>query len=138
VYDLGAGPVPLRRFADHDAQDRAELAALGITTEAADKNVVEGIKYCFQKFAVMPNKKPRLRIFNTCKNVKRELRRYEWDKRKDVDMPRKAKGNDWIAGVDIYTDDAMDTMRYGLFSDRNRNVKTIRGSRMQRHRPSMM
>jgi phage terminase large subunit len=81
------------------AQERHDLARMGVQTELAKKDVLPGIA-CVQ----MLLRENRLKIFNTCKNLIREMRSYRWS------ATIKDK-------VDKQMDDAVDSCRYLLFSD---------------------
>lgn len=64
-------------FADHDAQDRAELNALGVTTRNAYKNVGVGINFVRERL-----REERLRIIEgAAPNLVREMGSYVWAER---------------------------------------------------------
>jgi phage terminase large subunit len=65
-------------WADHDAQDRFEFQQLGINTFPAKKDIHLGIEAVQTALKVQGNGKPRLFIFNTCKNSIREMGGYKW------------------------------------------------------------
>ena len=90
--------------ADHDAQERAELAECGVPTRAADKDVSLGIQRVAERMVVLPDGYPRLFIGANCTNLLRELGQYAWEERKDgkavKEEPRKTN------------DHAVDALRY--------------------------
>lgn len=65
-------------WADWDSQDAAELRKLGIGTEPARKAVGLGIEAVQAALKIQDNGKPRLKIFDTCKNTIREVQGYRW------------------------------------------------------------
>lgn len=69
--------------ADHDAQDNAEIRQYGISTKPAQKEVLIGIQNVAERLVVQPDGKPRLMIFRTCPNTKREMGKYCWTERKE-------------------------------------------------------
>ena len=77
-------------FADHAAQDRAELDALGIHTKAQKKNVVRSIEAMSGALRIMGNNKSRVKIFRDmandprgCPNLIREIPAYRWAEKKE-------------------------------------------------------
>lgn len=70
--------MPHPRWADHDAEDRATLEALGIYTLPATKDVLRGIQRVKDRLAVQPNGKPRLMISRKCVNLIAEMYDYSW------------------------------------------------------------
>jgi len=64
--------------ADHDAQDNAEIKQYGIVTRPAQKDVLIGIQKVAERLVVQPDGLPRLMIFDTCPNTKREMGKYCW------------------------------------------------------------
>lgn len=94
-------------WADHEPQECVELAALGIKTIPARKDVHLGIEAVQSCLKVQPDGKPRLFIFKNCKNVIREVQGYRWaegtDKTDPKDMPLK---------ID---DHCCDALRYGIY-----------------------
>ncbi len=75
-------------IADHDAQERAELASCGIATQAARKDVAIGIQRVAERLVVQKDGYPRLFITANCLNLIRELGQYAWEERK-ADKPVK-------------------------------------------------
>ena len=65
-------------WADHDAQDRFEFTNLGIPTLPAKKDVHLGIEAVQAALKVQGDGRPRLYIFDTCKNTVREMGGYKW------------------------------------------------------------
>lgn len=101
-------------YSDHDAQQRAEFAALGIHTQPARKSIEAGIERL--RILMMPNEitgEPRIKVFNTCENLIREIPRYRWSK------PVGKEGNQKNAkNLPIPFDDhAVDAMRYGIYTE---------------------
>lgn len=94
----------IRRYADHDAQDRAELAYKGIETIGANKEVMRGITNVTGLLAIKGNGRPNLYVLDTCPNTIREFGLYEWDLGAKDDRPRKDN------------DHCMDALRYAIHS----------------------
>ena len=69
--------------ADHDAQERAEYEALDVYTRAANKDVNVGLQKVSERLIVQPDGKPRLMIFNNCKELVKELQAYVWEPKKE-------------------------------------------------------
>jgi len=68
---------------DHDAQDGAELNALGIATKPAQKDVAAGIQKVAERIKMQPDGKPRLIVFrDKCPETAREMGKYQWLKKK--------------------------------------------------------
>ena len=67
-----------RTVADHDRQDRYELADLGIHTNPAKKDVSTGIQKVVDRLIIKENGKPRLVIHRRCVNLIREMGTYAW------------------------------------------------------------
>jgi len=65
-------------WADHDAQDRFEFRNLGISTQPAKKDVHLGIEAVQAALKVQGDGRPRLYIFDTCKNTAKEMGGYKW------------------------------------------------------------
>lgn len=90
--------------ADHDAEERAELSACGISTKAAKKEVIPGIENMKKRLAVQKDGKPRLFISRDCVNLLSEFYDYVWEPPKEnrnaKEEPRKEK------------DHAVDAARY--------------------------
>lgn len=102
----------VRTWADPEAaQDRQELAALGIGTASAKKDVMHGIEEVQRMLTVQANGKPRLFVTANCTNTIREIASYQWEsnttERKDAaDEPRKKD------------DHCVDSLRYAIFSEK--------------------
>ncbi len=94
-------------WADWDAQDRAELESHGIKTTAARKDIHPGIEAIQKVLKVQGDGRPRLFIFETCKNTIREISGYRWrtgsEHKSPVDEPE---------DIDNH---AMDSLRYAIF-----------------------
>jgi len=67
-----------RTVADHDRQDRFELADLGVSTNPAKKDVESGIQRVAERLVVRKNGKPGVLIHPRCVNTIREFGRYVW------------------------------------------------------------
>lgn len=94
-------------WADHDSQDAAELKALGIQTTPARKDIHLGIEAVQATLKVQLNGKPRLKIFDNCKNTVREIMGYRW-----------AEGSETADAKDVplkVDDHCCDALRYGLY-----------------------
>ena len=102
----------VRTWADPEAaQDRQELAKLGIGTATAKKDVMPGIEEVQRLLTVAGNGKPRLRVTSNCKNTIREMASYQWesnttDRRDAADEPRKKD------------DHTVDSLRYAVYSEK--------------------
>jgi phage terminase large subunit-like protein len=109
------------RWADHDADDRAELAAGGVVTRPATKEILFGILQVARRWGVLPKGRPRMSLVLDDPGHERrhpevgrldlaplvdELGRYGWpqDRRESGNAPREVpvKRND----------DACDALRY--------------------------
>ena len=90
--------------ADHDAQDNAEMGAVGITTRPAKKDVIRGIGKLKARLDVQADGRPRLTIDPKCTNLIREFSSYRWNETKEGrnDKEEPVKENDH----------AMDALRY--------------------------
>ena len=73
---------------DHDAQEGAELEANGVSTWPAQKDVDAGIQKVALRMRVQEDGKPRLFVFRSCENTRRELGMYRWQERRE-DKPLK-------------------------------------------------
>jgi len=102
-------------FTDHDAQQRAELENYGIRCTPANKAINQGIEYIRTLMHVGADKLPSLVIFNTCRNLIREIPRYRWPDGTDQRNPR-----DVPMDVDNH---ALDALRYGLYSMKSAGAK---------------
>jgi phage terminase large subunit-like protein len=109
-------PIPrqgiVRTWADPEAaQDRQELAKLGIGTATAKKDLMPGIEEVQRLLTVPANGQPRLRVTANCKNTIREMASYQWEsntteRRDSADAPRKKD------------DHAPDCVRYAVYSEK--------------------
>ena len=75
-------------WADHDAQDRAELWDLGIFTIPARKELRNGVEAVQRMLKVRGNGKPRLYIFENCVNLIREISAYHYADGTDLKDPQ--------------------------------------------------
>jgi hypothetical protein len=96
-------------YADHDRQERAELAAKGVGTTPAYKAIHAGIEMVRSRMMLTEQgTEPRIKIFSHCRNLIREIPGYRWmvgtDKKNPKDLPY---------DVDNH---ALDAMRYGVAS----------------------
>ncbi|MEM3040405.1 MAG: hypothetical protein QXG97_00075 [Nitrososphaerota archaeon] len=100
-------------YADRDAQDVAELRALGISTRPAVKNVLVGIDYIKTLLSGFPpSEEPMLYVWYTCKHTIEEYGRYQW--------PIYADGRVDRTGLPMKVHDhCMDATRYALFSHKH-------------------
>ncbi|MBX9790188.1 MAG: terminase family protein [Pirellulales bacterium] len=96
-------------YSDHDAQQRAELAAEGIVCTPAKKDLRAGIAHLRRLFMIQENGRARLYISAKCKHLRRELKNYKWPEGSDTRNP---------AEEPIDRDNhACDALRYGIYSD---------------------
>jgi PBSX family phage terminase large subunit len=103
--------------ADHDPQDNAEIARLGIKTRNAQKDVSAGIQKVAARLIVQKDGKPRLLIHEKCSNVIREMQIY----RQQVQRDGKP-----IKEEPLKVDDhSMDALRYIVFELDNKSIPTI-------------
>jgi phage terminase large subunit len=100
--------------ADHDAQDNAEMGAVGISTRPAQKDVIRGIQKLKARLAVQADGRPRLTIAPKCANLIREFSSYRWNETKEGrnDKEEPVKENDH----------AMDALRYMVMEIDNQKV----------------
>jgi PBSX family phage terminase large subunit len=100
--------------ADHDAQDVAEMGAVGIGSRPAQKDVIRGIQKLKARLAVQADKRPRLTISPKCVNTIREFGSYRWqesrENRNEKEEPVKEN------------DHAMDALRYMVFELDNQKL----------------
>ena len=75
-------------YADHDAQDRAELWELGIYTMPARKEKRSGIEAVQRMLKIRGNGKPRLYIFENCINTIKEMSAYHYAEGTDLKDPQ--------------------------------------------------
>lgn len=90
--------------ADHDASDRADMAAGGVQTRAAKKDVIEGIQAVKKRLVVAGDGKPRLLVFPCCANLLAECYEYIWEPPKEDREAKEEPRKD--------NDHAMDALRY--------------------------
>ena len=95
IKALGAKDPPVRWIvADPESKDGRLLLAreLGLHTKAAPKHygVMETINLVKDRLKLDPEGKPALVVFNTCKELIKEFRKYKWSKTKGRDKPEKA------------------------------------------------
>jgi len=113
-------PVHGNTWSDHDAQSRRELQNHGITCTPAKKDVHVGIEHVRKLLMLRgPEKRPRLYVFNTCKNLIREMREYHWPDALGTGN-RMRDPNDLPVAFD---DHAVDALRYMLYSEETGTVK---------------
>lgn len=111
-------------YSDHDSQEIAELMVRGIECTLANKSIYKGIEAV--RMAMMPDKitnKPRLYVFKSCENLKREIPRYKWPD----NMGRKSKGNERNAKelpVD-FDNHALDALRYVIASEELKRIDNL-------------
>lgn len=91
-------------ISDHDAQDRAELDALGIPSAPAQKDVILGLQTVAKRLKIQADGKPRLFVCSNCVNTIREFKIYEWEEARQG----KAKKEE----PKKINDHAMDALRY--------------------------
>lgn len=97
-------------YSDHDAQDMAELAQLGIhCTPAVKHKQKAAIDYVRSLMLQMPNGKPRIYILEDCRNLLKELPAWRWKEGTDGRDPKDEP-------VDK-ADHSCDSLLYGLYSD---------------------
>ena len=94
-------------WADHDSQDRYQFKKLGVPTIPAKKDIHLGIEAVQAALKVQANDRPRLYVFDDCKNTIREMAGYKWaegTERKDAkDEPMQVN------------DHTCDCVRYGIY-----------------------
>ena len=103
--------------ADHDAQERAEYDAKGISTIPAQKDVLLGIQRVAERLIIRDDGKARLYVFNTCPNTKREMGKYVWEPRRDGKPVKEEPMK-----VD---DHCLDCIRYGVMQLDNPVIPVI-------------
>jgi len=94
--------------ADHDASERADLEAGGVSSENALKDVREGIQAVKNRLVVQGDGKARLFFFSGLNNVLSEMHDYMW-------QPQREGGNAKEEPVKE-NDHAMDALRYMVMS----------------------
>jgi phage terminase large subunit len=87
---------------DHDAEDRATMAELGIPTQAADKDVSTGIQAVITMLT--QEKGVKLKIFRSCVKTIEEGATYSWEDQKEGRNAKEVPKKD--------LDHAMDALRY--------------------------
>lgn len=104
-------------FADHDAQDRLELAAHGVHTKPAIKDVVVGLDYVGALLqGYPPYFRPALYVWYECQHTIREFNTYSW--------PVLAGGKIDRTGLpEKKNDHCMDGARYALLSYRDKRAE---------------
>lgn len=101
--------------ADHDAGERAELEAAGISTECALKNIATGIQAVKNRLAIQSDGKPRLLFFADLENIISEIYDYSWKSMPDSSCAPEEPVKE--------NDHAMDAMRYMVMAiDRAKSV----------------
>lgn len=107
---------------DHDAQDQAELRALGIHTRNAQKDVILGIQRMKARLKVPGDGWPRLMVSERCQNVIKEFSSYRWQESKaerdEKEEPQKVN------------DHAMDALRYMVMELDNQRGKVTEAGRL--------
>jgi hypothetical protein len=96
-------------YTDHDAQWRKELEARGISCTPAKKDIQHGIAHLRSLMKPADDGRPRLFVFDHCKNLIREIMGYRWPEGTDHSNPKEApldKNND-----------TLDALRYAIYSD---------------------
>ena len=79
----GEHEIGYETVSDHDAQDNAELRALGLYTRNANKDVTIGIQKVAERMVKQPDGRHRLYIFGNCKETIREIGKYAWAEKKE-------------------------------------------------------
>jgi len=100
--------------ADHDAQDVAELGAVGISSRPAQKDVIRGIQKLKARLAVQPDGRPRLTVSPRCSNTIREFGSYRWGETKEGRNEKEEPVKE--------NDHAMDALRYMVMELDNKKV----------------
>lgn len=95
------------------AQERAEFHKLGLFTANAKKDIFAGIESVKRHLKVRSDGKPKLFIFNTCKNLIREMRTYRYHRSSDRGLNPKAAKDAPIKK----DDDHVDALRYLIYSE---------------------
>jgi phage terminase large subunit len=96
--------LPRWTVADHDAEDRATLAAGGIETDRADKRVLPGIGAVQARLRPAGDGRPRLFVLRSCRNMIGEFLDYAW-----AETQAAGRGKDEPIKEN---DHAMDALRY--------------------------
>lgn len=98
--------VPLKgTVADHDAQDRAELNHMGISTMPASKDIEKGINTVKNHMRVQGDRRPRFFVMRRCKNVLAEFDQYVYQEPSVDSKNKKEEPKDWA-------NHALDAIRY--------------------------
>jgi len=108
IHEVSQGERYRCTWADHDAQDRFEFEDLGIDTIPAMKDVRRGIECVQAHLKVQANRQPKLYIFNTCEQLRREMPAYKWHE-------TKAETSDPKDEPFKVNDHALDALRYGIY-----------------------
>ncbi|HJU21232.1 MAG TPA: terminase family protein [Casimicrobiaceae bacterium] len=87
-------------------EHRETFARFGLPVRTADNDLVFGVRKCAELMHPIDGR-PRLRVLDTCKNLIREIRNYQWAQNKKVD------GFSDLPAPD-QSDHAIDAMRYAL------------------------
>lgn len=90
--------------ADTDAQDNAEMAAYGIPTVNAKKDVMVGIRAVKARLAVAGDGRPRLFLTRSCVNTLKEYYSYHWQEAREGRNEKEEPAKE--------SDHAMDALRY--------------------------
>jgi hypothetical protein len=105
------------KYADWDAQDRKELAALGISSVPAIKgnnSVSVGLDKVSEYLYGYPNKgTPELYVWHTCRTTIYEFQNYRWPMRADGTINKTGR-------PEQENDHTMDALRYALYSHYSR------------------
>ena len=111
---------------DHDAQDRAELVALGISVKPAQKDVLRSIEVMGGALNVQPNGRTGIQVFKPvagdwrgCPNLIREIPAYRW-------APASATRNAREEPIKL-DDHAVDAARMGVYTLRRDIQRGARG-----------
>ena len=83
IKDFSKDERYLWTVADHDAQERLEYEAHDIPTRPAQKAVQLGIDLTATRMVKQVDGRPRVMIFNTCKELPRQLGIYRWTPMED-------------------------------------------------------
>lgn len=105
--------------ADHDAQDRAQLAAEGLSSSPAKKDVRPGIEAVNRYFKLQPNGRPRLYIMDNCTMTIKEAGKYRYATGTQRDPSEEPIKKD---------DHTQDAMRYGvMWFARSQDIPLVMG-----------
>jgi hypothetical protein len=102
-------------ISDHDAQLRLEYENKGIYSQPAQKKVIAGIEVVETLLAIPEGEtQPRLRIFSTCLNTIRQMRRYVYP---GADRHGYLKPGEKAEKPVEHDDDCPDCVRYGCVEE---------------------